>query len=493
MSFYYDKDGFEKLLAVAAEAEAQMKRQYLQLNSGELDDVNKCPHLNVNRKDVYKGFAENAESFLALYKRVIRLNEALREYQTMLDKLPENAGAIVNSVTANFGTTFSGVYNAAQNIDYTSSKAFMLSAAEGEYPDARRRLDFRKEYNDLGKFMNTTAFKEAQVALATSKMDDWQLWAEFINGGNYSFVGDSLEGALKGMLDSLPQVNSNKNDPFEALDFFGDAYGVDDFTGWLKSIASFIDKCNKAGFPYDKIAGMPEFIEKFSFLPSSVKSQVEELFQFFLGSKLANSAFLKGLKIADKADTVFQAMWHFYQDYSVQVSYIDSMETALLNAGYWDSSLVMLKLEELREKYNSSVINAVETLHDEVVDYVKSKSVKLVGKAAPLVGNVSMGVSIISGAAKMTNYDEIKAAEALLGYSQYENALIGSYERYIKMMDDGVASQADLDQADRILELLISTKISEYKKMLAITGPFNTYYQHKLTELQELQSQLSAL
>ena len=125
----------------------------------------------------------------------------------------------------------------------------------------------------------------------------------------------------------------------------------------------------------------------------------------------------------------------------------------------------------------------------ELGDYVKSEVKKGVtkttlsglSKLVPAVKGVDFGLRVISEGANVLFGDEAKAYEGLGGLMQYDRVLTVSYENYVRMMEDGVATAADMEQADRVFELLRATKAKEYEHMMSLCegkdeGLFQQYY-----------------
>ena len=79
-----------------------------------------------------------------------------------------------------------------------------------------------------------------------------------------------------------------------------------------------------------------------------------------------------------------------------------------------------------------------------------------------------MGSGLVSAAAKVQNADEISAIKGLGGLYQFDHVLTSTYENYAQMMNAGIATQADMEEAERIFTLLKQTKIQEYEHMLSL-------------------------
>ena len=131
------------------------------------------------------------------------------------------------------------------------------------------------------------------------------------------------------------------------------------------------------------------------------------------------------------------------------------------------------KIRELKETYQSDVLSyALDQVGDLVVDEVKNTAIgeiiKKAGKEFPGIKGVLWGVDWVSAAAKVQNADEISAIKGLGGLYQFDHVLTSTYENYAQMMNAGIATQADMEEAERIFTLLKQTKIKEYEHMLSL-------------------------
>ena len=173
----------------------------------------------------------------------------------------------------------------------------------------------------------------------------------------------------------------------------------------------------------------------------------------------------------DLLDDVAEAIVLGTSDFSAQIDYLDQLEASLLHAGF-SSGPVLEQIDALRESYTEETIDSiqdvVETLGDDVIEDVKKEGWKEVKKAIPLLGNVDFGLTVIDTGAEIAFSDELEGYRMLSGFAQLDYSLTQAYADYEELLDYGIATEADMQEADKLYEMIYAVKVKEYDLMRSL-------------------------
>ena len=258
----------------------------------------------------------------------------------------------------------------------------------------------------------------------------------------------------------------------EGVDQLETYSGIENLDKWIGSLKKLLSTYAQSAKTFDEIKLDKNFKKLMGELPEDLQKMLGEAIGSVYTAQIAGDTISELTDKIERLDMYIDVVMHCFNDYSVQVSYLDGLENALAAAGFPESA-VTDKIRELKETYQSDVLSyALDQVGDLVVDEVKKTAIgEIIKKAAkefPGIKGVLWGVDWVSAAAKVQNADEISAIKGLGGLYQFDHVLTSTYENYAQMMNAGIATQADLEEAERIFTLLKQTKIQEYEHMLTL-------------------------
>ena len=372
-----------------------------------------------------------------------------------------------------------GTLAAASAVSYEAYKTYRFASAS---------KSFSQDYNDLYSFMQTDFYKNAVGKAGLTEWSNYGLYLDSFaslfggsTGAIQEYTDELLESALGSIVDGLPGVKEEATSFSGTFSALEDLLGLENLDGWAKQLKTVLESCAKAEVPWERVQAEPTFQSLMSLWPQEAR----EIYEGML--KRAYLLQTAGEKLGDVMDSIdlldqgIDLINHWFSDYSVQVSYLDSMEEALLNAGF-SHGPVHEKIQEMRETYTSSFQYTLEKLGDNLEGEIKKAVTQKVTGSIPLLKNVDFGLRVVSETSSLLFSDEVSAYKGLAGLMQYDQALTASYDQYVCMMNDGVATAADMAQADQVYELLKATKAKEYEYMMTLCegkdrALFNQYHQ----------------
>ena len=332
------------------------------------------------------------------------------------------------------------------------------------------------DYNDMYSFRSNWLYESGQQSVSMSKWSDYGLML----GMTLESLGlpfntmeeyneELLESAMGSILGGLPDLQSMEN--FETLDQLEQLSGIENLEEWISALKKVISTYAKAGESFDEIELDEEFKKLMKQLPSSVRGMVSDAIRSAYWAEIAGDAISGVTDAIEYLDTGIDVIMHCLNDYSVQVSYLDTWEDALLAAGL-DGGPVLSKIRELRKNYQNDFSHALDEvgnlITDELADTAKKEIIKKAAKLCPVVKWADLGLSLSSTVAKLEYADEISAVQGLDGLYQLDQNLTTSYQNYVDLMQEGIATEADMQEAERLFNLLKQTKINEYSHMLTL-------------------------
>ena len=415
-----------------------------------------------------KGIGETTKQLMTLLNA---MEQSLKEYEELdakgKNKLNIQGGSYRYGVFGDMWALGTGVSYAAYQMYQFESNGTSLAT----------------DFNDLGDFMGTTVFQCASVAAGMGEWNNWGLWLDSVaqlGGLNLGFIDeytdDMLESALSGILMAVPDSQASKG--FETLDQLETYSGIENLDKWIGSLKKLLSTYAQSAKTFDEIKLDKNFKKLMGELPEDLREMLGEAISSVYTAQIAGDTISELTDKIERLDMYIDVVMHCFNDYSVQVSYLDGMENALAAAGFPESA-VTDKIRELKETYQSDVLSyALDQVGDLVVDEVKKTAigeiVKKAGKEFPGIKSVLWGVDGVSAVSKVQNADEISAVKGLGGLYQFDQVLTSTYENYAQMMNAGIATQADMEEAERIFTLLKQTKIKEYEHMLSLCENMDT-------------------
>ena len=351
---------------------------------------------------------------------------------------------------------------------------------------------FRSVYNDLPDFLSSADHEFYDRFNAASQISDPVLYFDALfNDGDY-YIQKRIKSALQTLLEQVP--SPPKQESF--LDIVGEIeknLGVDESKHFYEELYKFLKSSNKTGMKYiddwfkiyvkennlsqDQIDVLGDIIKntEFNFLPE-LFSKSDKLFKGLDTVNDIYNTMKTAVEVAEKLNA----------DYTNQLEYLKTLKNAIANAGYYnDGSPLVRALEDIEERYKNRYYDVAEDIFDEVIKNSGKVAVSQLLKHAPSLGLADLVLGTVAQGANVIAGDEISALQKVEGMQIYDNVLTESYNKYLDLMRQGRATNEDMENADRLLELVIDNKISIYEAMLEVSK--NEEYSHKLSELRQMQ------
>ena len=395
--------------------------------------------------------------------RLMTLQEEMKRYLQEYEAAQAKGNTAFSNeyLAAQVYGTF-GTLAAGEAIDYTCYQTWTYAQSD---------KSFLSDYNDVASFMNTSLYQSVYSQISLSEWSNYELYLDallpFNTGAIDSYTEQMLDAALASMLESIP---GHEADSYTEI---LDTVGIDDLDKWMSLIKTFLSECAKNQDTWQQIKNNKEFQELLKQYPLE---EIADFLPFLEKTYNYNLKFFTEdmgsvVDAIEQLDVALDCLHHCFVDYSAQIAYLDAIENALLNAGFAAGRL-QDRIDALRTNYQSDFAYAMDKVSDYVAKQIKGAAKKQIisgaAKYVPLVKDIDLGLKIVDTAADIIYADDIKAVKGLGGLMQYDQALSTAYEKYVDMMKDGVASAADMAEADRIYTVLKATKIQEYTHMLSL-------------------------
>ena len=415
-----------------------------------------------------KGIGESTKQLMTL---INAMEQSLKEYEE-LDAKGKNKLDIQDD-SYRYGV-FGDMWALGTGVSYAAYQMYQFES---------RGMSLVADFDDLGEFMGTTVFQCASVEAGMGDWNNWGLWLDSIaqlGGANLGFIDEytdgMLESALSGVLMAIPDSQAGKS--FETLDQLETYSGIENLDKWISALKKLLSTYAQSKKSFDEIKLDKNFKKLMGELPADLREILGNAVGSVYTAQIIGDTVTGITKKIERLDTYIDVIMHCFNDYSVQVSYLDTMENALIAAGIPTSS-VTKKIKELRETYQSDVLSyALNEVGDLVTSEVKNTAIgeiiKKAGKEFPGIKGVLWGLDGVSAVSKIQSADEISAVKGLGGLYQFDQVLTSAYENYAEMMNAGIATEADMEEAERIFTLLKQTKIKEYTHMLTLCENMDT-------------------
>lgn len=479
MSVGFDNRGFQDVINDMKALEENYRVLYNQLRSPDMSQF--TPY---DKKGQLK---DAISAFTKQYQRTQALGETLIKYRRLkLDSLNKGQAEM----------------EGLENPDYVCPgfDSIEVKPYSNSYPQYRSYQffqsgkSFSKNYNDIGSFIESKLFRVSSgVMIGSQKLTDFITWidmgiSEFTHKSYYTAT--LANNALISILGSLPNAGTEAFSG--SIDFVENSLGINTLEDWIKYTVSMVKTLAEGGKPGLEILGdlEDEGLLKL-FKEETYRKMARNLLTWILDEDswqtLYNAADSAGnvIDCLEWIDIGFECFGHFMTDYSVQLSYLDSMEEALYSAGLYNATPL---IDEVRLEYENGVYHAAKKIGMEAMKEVMKGTIKDTGKKLSGISLASKLFSTYGTTMKLLNNGELKADESLAGLCQFDGALTIAYERYVRMMEDGVATTEDMEQADKLFTILVAAKKKEYKNMMEIAEgtPDYNIYKAKYDELSAL-------
>ena len=434
---------------------------------GLFDAVQKFKKATVRLNDLYKAMTQYRMEHEDMQNRS----------QNKMDNVTE-----VESVYGSFGNILAGIGTATGT----------AMAASKAYKFAQHGKTFTADFNDMTEFMNSDVYKLASGMTGLSEISNWGMYyntiSSAITGEENPYVEGLLRSGLKTMVEGIP---GSEPVSFSNLDWdiIGAKLGIPNLADYMSPVSDLLNEISN-GSPVDD--------DMIKALGKAIAVAKESL-GFFKDAKVLVTILegfgeaTKTLAGLDKAfDACSELFANYFNTYADQISYLETMRNSFEAAGYWTESPVMQQIDLLQTQYEDAVTKSVYYAWEKfgaekAVDLTKEAVIKNI----PVLKTVDTFFDVASKTTVLYGKDKIDAAQELMGYVQYDNMLTQTFEKYSALVESGAATESEIAEADRLLEMLLTLKEKEYEAMKEISKKIDDgWYQTacgKLKQLRELQ------
>lgn len=490
----FSEEGFDRLINDMNRIVRQFSDYHQQMEGWNLS-----PYEKYDREGLFSRFCSDCD------RQSSRAQELWRELQNIKQSIMESIerGTLeveqvedIHFETSAFGPSVA----AAVVATYTGYKAYQFGL--------NTDLSFTGSFNDWKTFVNSDFYKlKNTVETGYSMITNWSLWGKTITGDLDDVTDEWLEGALAGVLDSMPNVAP---DGFEGIaDWAKDVTGVKNLDSWIKSMASLAKKFAAAGYSRDEFFAS----EEVKVLMESVKKMDKDDLRHYMESFIDEETWQKAVGVLAKGeaaefaerlgedldtlewlDLAFSGLNHALTDHTVQMQYLDSMEAALTESGFTHGAVVRA-IDELRHQYSSSLYNAAKKTWKKAKEEAVKETGKAIAGAIPGIKEANAILSTGSKTISLLAAKDIAADKALMGLRQYDEVLSRSLDGYVQKMKDNMATETDMMNAERCYELWVGTKKKEYECMIEMVGkgPARGVYQTQYNKLLEMEKEIAEM
>lgn len=461
--------------------------------------------------------AEQIARFGAATARLNELCTAMDSYWNEYNGMLESSQGTMDAVEVS-----GEVYGSFEGLVAGSAAAISTAyAASTAYQFHQSGFDFNTDFNDVEAFMNNTNYEFFEGMQGLSEIGSWQshLVDVLLNGyGNATDHSSQVfEAALVGSLERVPGYTPD-TDKID-WEWLGKQIGKPGLGEDIEEFLKFYTKIEGA-VDYDKLS------EDFTNLLAQAGGSNEELATLFQGFEKIDGitgffekAIDAGFSVGDAVETLLEMYYHVIANHVQQVQYLDSIDEALAMGGYQgdlsNTSTLRGRLQEIRENLASEESYFLDIFYDKAEDVLQNALGDAVTEGANVIGQLIVeqvcsdipNISSIASELSVTKYaevildgvslavdiagkDQIAAVETIQGIQMYTAPLLKSFDRYMEMMDAGVASVEDVQQAENLFQLIRASKIEEYEAMLTLQshGDLAVELGQKLALLERMES-----
>lgn len=429
--------------------------------------------LNANRSDVKDFLKYDKEGLLAAFikhvedemRRVQNLSAVTDQYYALWKSNQSSGKSMVEDLVIAGCTIplFSTIGVDYSNVNYENALSYQFKKSGQSF----------EQYNDWKWFMETTLYKaQSYVFTATSELTNWKAYLSVLGGSQYEEL--LMEDSIAKLLDAMPEEPTEING---MLDCIQDVTGIPNLKTWLSTLASLMKEMAGVGMSRETFFSSKDFEELVMQLSPASKRYITALIKALITEegwqtlmkdmKGAGTVISNATKYSEYLDVVLKAIQHYVSDFSTQISYLDTIEQALLNSGV-NAGLTASKIQEMRKTYASTCEYALDKVKDLSVNEIVGMVKKGITDSNPALKYADFGLKLLSAEAKLFGGKYINADKSLMGLIQIESSLMKSYNTYLDMIDKGIATTKDVQEADKLFELIRNTKLKEYENMMIL-------------------------
>ena len=125
-------------------------------------------------------------------------------------------------------------------------------------------------------------------------------------------------------------------------------------------------------------------------------------------------------------------------------------------------------VEELRKKYDSIVYDYLSGIGDVLEGEVEKKVTEELFKRIPQLKTASYIIDTAVDVSKLAFGDQMAASNSLYGLAQFDGQLTKAYATYEELIANNMATETEIQEAERLYQLLKSTKIAAYENMVVL-------------------------
>lgn len=509
---YLDKERFVKNQGFLKEAAQYFSDCNLRMfGSGDFQDL-------MNHYDTSGDVSAGVSRFKEAQRRLMDLRDAMAVYLNDWEQAQENAknqfGTIDGESEPYNGPVFSDIYQG----EMEAGPNYELSQA---YSFAQSGKSFSVDYNDLGAFIWTSDYGKSTRAKwgATQFSNKENYWEYVTNGlgiagsdGNYELMNNALTASLEDMLKQLPGYEGMDVD-CEALDwdYIGEELGVPGLGNLMKAVLKVLKVIKEAEIEGTEVDpdcfdGLLETFHEmeYQFVEQPwLKSFCENFIYTLVGFQAVGdniSAVADGITSAGKVamnvqeftEFSMQMLFHMCSSHTMQVRYLESFRESLEASGFTHGAVIE-KIEQLESMYSDQMVYFTEKLFEKAYDQAFDSIAGAVSEI-PCLKEVSMVMDLGSSVAKVAWGEETSAMNKLMGLYQYDEVLTRTFENYASLMEQGIATEEDVQRANDLYDMLVITKKQEYENILKIVDDKKSEWYilatEKLEELNHLPTEL---
>lgn len=461
--------------------------------------------------------AEQIARFGAATARLNELCTAMDSYWNEYNGMLESSQGTMDAVEVS-----GEVYGSFEGLVAGSAAAISTAyAASAAYQFHQSGFDFNTDFNDVEAFMNNTNYEFFEGMQGLSEIGSRQshLVDVLLNGyGNATDHSSQVfEAALVGSLERVPGYAATGEEGKPNWGYLGEQIGmpglgkdIEKILKWIASVEGAVD--------YDELTAKISEV----FLAAGgdnyhVCELIEDIGEHERLGDLFGLLTKVGFSFGDAAETLLEMYYHIIANHVQQVQYLDSIDEALAMGGYQvgNNSSLRGRLQEIRESFANEERYFLDKAYDKVESVLNGALGGAVTKATDVIGQlvikqICSDVPSLSGIASeisVTKYadlvldgvgltvgivgkDQIAAVETIQGIQMYTEPLLKSFDRYMEMMDAGVASVEDVKQAENLFQLIRASKVKEYEAMLTLQshGDLAIELGQKLALLERMES-----
>lgn len=446
----------------------------------------------MNHYDKSGSVSAGVNRFKDAAKRLTDLRDAMAAYLKEWEQAQENAkgkfGSIDGEGDLYSGPSFADLYQSA----LTTGPNYELSRA---YQFALSGITFSSDYNDLGSFIWSSDYgKKVRfqwgLTQLSNKENYWNYFTSGNNDGGYELLNDALTSSLESMLLALPGYEGMDAE-FVVMDWnkIGQEMGIPQLGNWMKLVMKVLSVVKNAELQgidvdpecYEELARFMNdwdyqmcdvpwfstFVENTVYALAGFSATGNDILKH--ASKFADGLGQTGkmlMNVQEFSEFTTQMLFHMCSSHELQVSYLNTLRESLEVSGFTHGE-VMSKIQQLEEMYSDKMVYFTEKLYAKVYDQAFGSITGAVSEI-PGLKEAVVALDLTSAASKVAYGKNVSAMSKLAGLYQYDEVLTRTFENYTSLMEQGLATELDVQRANDLFDMLVITKKQEYQNILTI-------------------------